>query len=118
MEMKRFYSIKEVARMFGLNESTLRFWEKEFEALSPQKNDKGTRFYLPEDIEQIRLIYYLLKVRGMTIPGARKKLKDNKAETVNQEAIYNRLEKVKSELHLFIAALDDYEKRSVASKDF
>lgn len=110
--MKRFYSIKEVAQMFGLNESTLRFWEKEFEEIAPKKNDKGTRFYLQEDIEQIRLIYYLLKVRGMTIPGARQKLKDNKADTVNQEEVYNRLEKIKSELNMFISALDDYEKKS------
>jgi DNA-binding transcriptional MerR regulator len=110
--MKRFYSIKEVAQMFDLNESTLRFWEKEFEEINPQKNDKGTRFYLQEDIEQIRLVYYLLKKRGMTIPGARQKLKDNKAETVNQEEIYNRLEKVRSELVLYVSALEDYEKHS------
>jgi len=110
--MKRFYSIKEVAQMFDLNESTLRFWEKEFEEIAPQKNDKGTRFYLQEDIEQIRLIYYLLKKRGMTIPGARQKLKDNKTETVNQEELYHRLEKVRSELNLYISALEDYEKHS------
>jgi len=110
-DMKRFYSIKEVAQMFDLNESTLRFWEKEFVEISPQKNDKGTRFYLQEDIEQIRLIYYLLKKRGMTIPGARQKLKDNKADTVKQEEIYYRLEKVKSELQLFISALEDYDKQ-------
>jgi len=98
--------------MFDLNESTLRFWEKEFAEIAPQKNDKGTRFYLQEDIEQIRLIFYLLKVRGMTISGARQKIKDNKAETVNHEEIYYRLEKVKNELQLFISALDDYEKHS------
>ena len=102
--------------MFNLNESTLRFWEKEFEEIAPQKNDKGTRFYLQEDIEQIRLIYYLLKKRGMTIPGARQKLKDNKAETINQEEIYHRLEKVKSELNLYISALEDYEKGIVDFK--
>ena len=97
--------------MFDLNESTLRFWEKEFEEIAPQKNDKGMRFYLQEDIEQIRLIYYLLKKRGMTIPGARQKLKDNKAETVKQEEICNRLENVKSELQEFINALDNIEKK-------
>ena len=97
--------------MFDVSEPTLRFWEKEFNEISPQKNDKGTRFYLQEDIEQIRLIYYLLKKRGMTISGARQKLKDNKAETVNQEEITYRFEKIKSELQLFISALDDYEKK-------
>ena len=98
--------------MFDLNESTLRFWEKEFDEIAPQKNDKGTRFYLQKDVEQVRLINYLLKKRGMTIPGARQKLKDNKAETVNQEDITFRLEKVKSELQLLISAFDDYEKHT------
>jgi len=109
--MKRFYSIKEVAQMFDLNESTLRFWEKEFDVIAPQKNEKGTRFYLQEDIDQIRLIYNLLKKRGMTISGARQKLKDNKTETVNREEIADRLEKIKSELQQFINALDTIEKR-------
>ena len=109
--MKRFYSIKEVAQIFGLNESTLRFWEKEFEEIKPQKNDKGTRFYLKEDIDQIRLIYYLLKKQGMTIVGARQRLKDNRADTINQEEINRRLEQVRSELHSLINALDDYEKQ-------
>ena len=110
--MKRFYSIKEVAQMFGLNEPTLRYWEGQFEEISPQKNAKGTRFYLKEDIDQIRLIYYLLKVRGMTIAGARQRLKDNRGETVNQEEIYNRLGIVRNELHSIIAAFDEYEKRN------
>jgi len=96
--------------MFELNEPTLRFWEKEFDEIAPQKNDKGTRFYLQEDIEQIRLIHYLLKKRGLTIRGARQKLKDNKAETIKQEEICNRLENVKSELNLFISAFENYEK--------
>jgi len=98
--------------MFDLNESTLRYWEKEFEEIIPQKNEKGVRFYLQEDIEQIRLIYYLLKKRGMTIPGARQKLKDNKTETIKQEEICNRLENVRSEIQKMINALDVIEKKS------
>jgi len=109
--MKLYYSIKEVAQMFGLNQSTLRFWESEFEEIAPQKNDKGTRFYLQEDIDQIRLVYYLLKVRKLTIAGARQKLKDNKDDTINKEDIYNRLEQIRKELHLLINAVDDYENK-------
>jgi DNA-binding transcriptional MerR regulator len=115
MDTKRFYSIKEVAQMFDLNESTLRFWEKEFEEIAPQKNDKGTRFYLQEDIEQIRLVHNLLKKRGLTISGARQKLKHNKTETVDLEEIRTRLEKVRSELQLYLSAFDGYEKRSLQS---
>ena len=64
---KFYFSIGEVAQLFGLNESTLRFWEKEFDEISPRKTKKGTRYYRQEDIEQIRLIYHLVKERGMTI---------------------------------------------------
>ena len=96
--------------MFGLNEPTLRFWEKEFKEITPRRNTKGSRFYQTEDIEQIRLIYYLLKVRGMTIPGARQKLKDNREATVNQEKIHQRLELIRSELYVLVDALDAYEK--------
>jgi DNA-binding transcriptional MerR regulator len=108
---KVFYSIKEVAEMVGLNAPTLRFWEKEFKEIAPRKNPQGARFYNKEDIRQIRLVHYLLKVRGMTIIGARQKLKDNKDETVNQVEIYNRLEKIRTELLSLISALDRYEKR-------
>ena len=97
--------------MFDLNESTLRFWEKEFKEIAPQKNDKGTRYYLQEDIDQVRLINNLLKKRGLTISGARQKLKHNKTETVDLEEIRTRLEKVESELQLFLSAFDDYDKR-------
>ena len=109
-ERKLYYSIKEVAQMVGINAPTLRFWEKEFKEIAPQKNQKGIRFYRKEDIEQIRLVQYLLKVRGMTLAGARQKLKDNKDETVNQVEIYNRLDQIRSELLSLIDALDAYDK--------
>ena len=79
---KFYFSIGEVAQLFGLNESTLRFWEKEFDEISPRKTKKGTRYYRQEDIEQIRLIYHLVKERGMTLSGARRKLKENRETTV------------------------------------
>ena len=109
---KVFYSIKEVAQMVGLNAPTLRFWEKEFKEISPQKNPQGARFYSTEDIRQIRKIQYLLKVRGMTIAGARQKLKENKEETINQVEIYNRLEKIRGELLSLIDTMDAYDKRA------
>ncbi|KAA6306656.1 hypothetical protein EZS27_041682, partial [termite gut metagenome] len=70
---KLFYSIGEVARMFDVNESLLRYWEKEFPQIAPYKNSKGTRKYRKEDVEIIGLIYYLVKEKGMTLPGARQK---------------------------------------------
>ncbi len=106
---KLYYSISEVAAMFNLNESTLRFWEKEFNTIRPRKSGKGTRFYKTEDIEAIRLIYYLVKERGMTLAGARQKLKDNKETTIKQAEIVNRLKQIKAELLSIREAFDTLE---------
>jgi len=106
---KLYCSIKEVAQMFGLKESTLRFWEKEFEEIAPRKTGRGTRSYLEEDIEQVRLVYHLVKVRKMTLAGARLKLKNNKDTIVNEVEIVNHLNAVRSELISMADALKEYE---------
>lgn len=95
---KLYYSISETAKMFDINESTLRYWEKEFDIISPRKTESGARFYKQEDIDNVRLVYHLLKERGMTIAGAKQKLKDNKETTIRQEEIVNRLKGIKQEL--------------------
>lgn len=88
---KVFYTIGEVAEMFSVNTSLIRFWEREFEMLKPQKNKKGNRLFKKDDIEQVKLIYHLVKERGMTINGARQKLKNNKEETVQNHELVERL---------------------------
>ena len=67
--------------MFDINESTLRFWEKEFNQIRPRKTGNGTRSYRQEDIESIRLIYHLVKERGMTLAGARQSFKTDQRRT-------------------------------------
>lgn len=104
--LKLYHSISEVAQMFDINESTLRFWEKEFDMISPRKTAKGTRFYKQEDIDAVRLIYRLVKEQGLTLAGARQKLKDNKGTTVRQEDIVNRLKLIKEELLSLKSAFD------------
>jgi len=112
-EMKKMqYSIREVAEMFDVNESTLRFWEKEFSIIRPHKTPKGTRYYRPEDIESVRLVHHLVKERGMTLEGARKKIKDNPEKTAQNEDIVNRLKSIKIELKSIIQAFDDINKTS------
>lgn len=101
-----YYSISEVAQMFDINESTLRFWEKEFDIIQPRKTTKGTRFYKQEDIDAVRLVFHLVKERGMTLAGARQKLKDNRETTIRQEEIVNRLKLIKEELLSMKAAFD------------
>ncbi|MEM7036814.1 MAG: MerR family transcriptional regulator [Bacteroidota bacterium] len=74
---KKYFSIGEVAAMLEVKSSLIRFWETEFPQLSPRKNKKGNRIYTDKDIELLRTIYYLVKVRKFTLKGAREKLKAN-----------------------------------------
>lgn len=95
---KRYYGIGEVAKAFNVNTSLIRFWEKEFDALKPKKNAKGNRKFTPEDINNLKLIYYLVKERGFTLDGAKTHLKEGKKETLNNFEIINKLENVKNQL--------------------
>lgn len=95
---KRYYKIGEVARAFGVNTSLIRFWEKEFDAIKPKKNGKGDRMFTPEDIKNFRLIYHLVKEKGFTLDGAKKKLIAGPEQTKNNLEIIASLESVKAEL--------------------
>ena len=95
---KLYYSIGEVARMFDVKESLLRFWEKEFDLISPKKSDKGIRYYKTSDIENVRLVYHLVKEKGLTLAGAKQKLKNNKDATVKNEELVHRLKNIRQEL--------------------
>ena len=108
-ELKLYYSIGEVAEMFGVNQSLLRFWEKEFPQISPKTTGRGIRQYRKEDVETIGLIYHLVKEKGMTLPGARQRLKDNKEATVRNYEIVNRLKAIKDELLAIKRELDGRE---------
>lgn len=95
---KMYYSIGEVASYFDVNTSLIRFWEKEFDILRPKKNKKGNRMFTQQDMENLKVIYHLVKERGFTLDGARQKLKENKDDTVNNVEIVERLEKVRGYL--------------------
>ncbi|MDP3916497.1 MAG: MerR family transcriptional regulator [Bacteroidota bacterium] len=95
---KVFYSIGEVADLFGVNTSKIRFWENEFDILKPHKNNKGNRMFTVEDIENLKLINHLLKERGMTIKGAQKKLKENKEDTLQNFEVVSRLQEIRQML--------------------
>lgn len=97
-ELKLYYSISEVAKMFGVNESLLRYWEKEFPMIVPKKAGGNIRQYRKEDIENIRLVYHLVKEKGMTLAGAKQRLKMNKETTMNTAEILERLKEIKKEL--------------------
>ena len=92
---KLYYSIGEVANMFGVNTSLIRFWEKEFDILKPKKNKKGNRLFTQKDVDNLKVIYHLVKERGFTLDGAKKKLRENKGDTVQNEQIVERLKEIR-----------------------
>ncbi len=95
---KLYYSIGEVAQIFNVNTSLIRFWEKEFDIIKPKKNKKGNRLFTKEDVKNFEIIYHLVKVQGMTLKGARKKIKENKENVMNNFEIVQSLNNIKGML--------------------
>lgn len=84
---KLYYTIGEVATMFNVNTSLIRFWEKEFTIIQPKKNKKGNRLFTPKDILNFNKIYNLVKVQGFTLEGAKNALKNDLTIVYNEEPI-------------------------------
>lgn len=95
---KRYYSIGEVAKAFDVNASLIRFWDKEFDILKPKKNAKGNRMFTPEDVNNLKLIYHLVKERGFTLEGAKTHLKEGQKKTLDKFEIISKLETIKAQL--------------------
>ena len=95
---KLFYSIGEVASMFNVNTSLIRFWEKEFDIIKPKKNKKGNRLFTKEDIQNFEIIHHLVKEKGMTLKGAQKKMQQNKNDTVHNYDIIKTLNNIREML--------------------
>lgn len=92
---KVYYSIGELAEMFKVNTSLIRYWEKEFDIIKPHKSKKGNRLFTKEDIENFHIIYHLVKERGLTLKGAKLKLKENREDTVNNFQVIKSLNDIK-----------------------
>lgn len=95
---KLYYSIGEVAEILQVNASLIRFWEKEFDEIKPQKNTRGNRIFTQKDLDNLKLIHHLVKDRGFTLEGAKKKLKENRDETVKNAEIVQSLKEVREML--------------------
>jgi len=93
---KLYYSIGEVAEMFKVSASLLRFWESEFDILNPKKNRNGVRLFTQEDISNLKIIYHLVKERGFTLEGAKKKLRANPQDTIRNAEVIQSLKKLKA----------------------
>ena len=98
-DLKLYYSIGEVAQMFNVTETLLRFWEKEFPTIKPQKAGRGIRQYTNADLEQVRLVYHLVKERGMTLQGARDAIRRDKSKGINRNIeVIEKLKDIRTEL--------------------
>lgn len=104
--LKTYYSIKEVAEMFGVSEPTLRYWETEFPLLRPRTTGNKVRQYTEKDIEQVRLIHNLVKVRGFKIAAARKMLNANRDGVDKRAKIIEQLTDLRDQLLELKAAYD------------
>ncbi len=108
---KFYYSIGEVADMFGVNTSTIRYWEKEFSVLRPRKNKKGNRLFTQRDVRYVHIIYQLLKVKGYTLAGAKQALKDKFSDYEERIIMLETLDKTRSFLLDLDKALEEKQKK-------
>ena len=92
---KRYYTMGEVSELFGVNASQVRFYEKEFEILQPKKNKKGNRLFTAEDVENLKIIFHLVKEKGFTLQGAKEHLKGNKEVIKENQRVIDSLESLK-----------------------
>lgn len=93
--VKLYYPIGEVAKMFSVNTSLVRFWEKEFDIIKPKKNKKGNRLFTQDDVDNFYIIYHLVKERGYTLEGAKKKIRDSRSSMESNVQVVKSLNKVK-----------------------
>lgn len=97
---KLYYTIGEVAQLFGVNTSHIRFWSNEFDVIRPATNKKGNRLYTREDINNFQKIYHLVKEKGYTLRGAKTELRDNKNKPAEQEQVHHEVDTLVAELPL------------------
>ncbi len=104
---KIYYSIGEVAAMFDLTVSNVRYWENEFDVLMPKKNSRGDRFFTKKDIENIRIIKMLMKEKGFTIEGAKKQLRESRDQLATRTKLVDSLTEIREFLSQLKLQLDE-----------
>ncbi len=92
---KMYYTMGEVSKLFDVNQSLIRFYEKEFDLLQPKKNKKGNRYFTPEDVENLKIIFHLIRDKGYTLNGAKEHLKNNMTDSKDSHRVIQSLENLK-----------------------
>lgn len=101
---KKYYKIREVAEMLGLPLSTLRFWESKFTIIKPKRNNGGTRFYTPSDVEKLRMVFYLVKEKGLKIEAAQEQIRHNHSNVSRRSQAIERLRSIRATLQSLLDA--------------
>lgn len=103
---KKYYKIGEVADILKIPISTLRFWEKKFTVIQPKRTLGNTRYYTLENIEQIRLVYYLVKERGLKLEAAEQQIRQNRKNVSKRYEVISRLKEIREELERLSDAIE------------
>ncbi len=104
---KKYYKISEVAEILSIPPSTLRFWESQFTIIKPRRNAHGTRFYTPNDVETIRMVYYLVKEKGLKLEAAQQQIKKNRSGIERKSQAIERLRRIRSTIQNIVDALNE-----------
>ncbi len=103
---KKYYKIREVAEILNIPASTLRFWENQFTIIKPKRNEHGTRFYTPSDIETIKMVHFLVKEKGLKLDAAQEQIKHNHSGVSRKHQAIERLRSIRGELQNMLNALN------------
>ena len=103
---KKYYKINEVAEILNIPESTLRYWEKRFTIIKPKRTESGRRMYTPDDIEKIRMVYYLVKERGLKLDAAEEQIRINRSGVSRRFVAIERRRDIRRQLSALLAAID------------
>lgn len=101
---KKYYKISEVAEILDIPASTLRFWEKRFTVIKPRRSQTGLRFYTPSDIEKIRLVWFLVKDKGLKLEAAEAQLRNNRTNVSRRAQAIERLRTIRNTLQNLLDA--------------
>ncbi len=103
---KKYYKIKDVSELLGVTASTLRYWEQEFPECKPRRSATNIRYYKAQDIETLKIIHYLLKIKGLKIDAAKEQLKANRTNVSNRVKIIDSLIETRNQLEDMLRALN------------
>ncbi len=107
--LKRYYSMREVSEILGVSKSLIRFWESEFDHIKPHKNSKGDRRFTAETVEQLRLVYHLVKERGFTLAGARHEIQGQRDRLQQKVLVLDKLKEIRGFLKELAGSTEEEE---------